>query len=190
MRLTVRALRVARELDSEATYIITLGQPWAEYMARRDYEYSPINFADALIRADLGLGAIGLELAVGYEKDASFSRNHLEISEMLDRYALLGVPLHVALAAPSGWSADEKASGGWSFGGGTWHGGWSEATQAEWLEQTMRLVACKPYVQEVSWGNFSDAAPHEFALAGLAKVDGRPKPALERVLEFRRAHLR
>ncbi len=190
VRMTVRALRVARELDSEATYVITLGQPWAEYMSRRDFEYSPLNFADALIRADLGLGAIGLELAMGYDKDASYSRNHMEMSDMLDRYAMLGVPLHVALAAPSGWTLDDKASSGWSFGGGTWHGGWTEQTQAEWLDLALRLVACKPYVQEVSWSTFSDAAPHEFARAGLLRADGTAKPALDRVLEFRHAHLR
>ena len=190
VRLTVRALRVAREMDAEATYLVTLGQPWAEYMARRDYEYSPLNFADALIRADLGLGAIGLELAMGYEKDASYSRDLLEISEMLDRYAMLGVPLHVSLAAPSGWSADDMASSGWSYGWGTWHGGWNEQTHADWLEQTIRLVTCKPYVQEVSCGHFSDAAPHEFALGGLVRADGSAKPALERVLRLRKEHLR
>ncbi len=189
IRLTVRALRVARELDHEATYLITLGQPWAEYMARRDYEYSPINFADALIRADLGLGALGLEMAMGYEKDASYCRDLLEISEMLDRYAVLGVPLHVSLAAPSGWSADDKASSGWSYGWGMWRDSWNEQTHADWLEQALRLVTCKPFVQEVSCSHFSDAAPHEFALAGLIRADGTPKPALERVLRLRGEHL-
>ncbi len=190
VRMTVRALRTARDLDPEATYLITLVQPWAEYMARRDYEYSPLNFADALIRADLGLGAIGVEIVMGYDKDASYCRDHLEISEMLDRYAVLGVPLHVSLAVPSGWGADEKASSGWSFGGGRWHGEWSEQTQADWLEQTIRLVAAKPYVQEIDLSHFSDAAPHEFALAGLVRTDGTPKPALERVMSFRQHHLR
>lgn len=190
VRLTVRALRVAREADNEATYLVTLGQPWAEYMARKDYEYSPLNFADALIRADLGLGAIGLEMAMGYEKDASYCRDLLEISEMLDRYAMLGVPLHVSLAAPSGWSSDDMASSGWAFGWGNWRGHWNEQTHADWLDQTIRLVTCKPYVQEVACSHFSDAAPHEFALAGLVRADGTPKPALERVLRLRKAHLR
>ena len=190
VRLTVRALRVAREMDNEATLIMTLGQPWAEYMARRDYEYSPLNFADALVRADLGLAAIGLELAMGYEKDASYCRDLLELSEVLDRYAMLGVPLHVSLAAPSGSHDDSMATSGWSFGWGNWRGGWNEQTHADWLEQTIRLAACKPFVQEVSCCHYSDAAPHEFALGGLVRADGTPKEALERVLRLREEHLR
>jgi hypothetical protein len=188
--LTVRSLRVARDIDPEATYVVTLGQPWAEYMARQDYHYSPLHFADALVRADLGLGAIGLEIAMGYEKDASYCRDQMDISELLDHYAMLGMPLHVELAAPSAWSADEKASSGWSFGGGAWHQQWNEQTQADWLDQTLRLAASKPFVQGVSLSHFSDAAQHEFALAGLVRADDSPKPALDRILQFRHEHLR
>jgi hypothetical protein len=58
------------------------------------------------------------------------------------------------------------------------------------LEQAIRLVTCKPYVQEVGCSHYSDGAPHEFALAGLVRADGTPKPALERVLRLRQDHLR
>lgn len=190
IRLTVRALRVAKEMDHEAVYMVTLGQPWAEYMARREYQYSPLHFADALTRADLGLGALGLELAMGYLDDGSYCRDLLEVSELLDRYSMLGLPLHVALAAPSGGGSDDLASSGWSFGGGSWRGGWTEQTQADWLDESLRIVASKPLVQEVSWGHFSDAGSHEFPLAGLVRSDGTPKLALDRVLRFRQEHLR
>ncbi|MBI3467675.1 MAG: endo-1,4-beta-xylanase [Planctomycetes bacterium] len=190
IRLTVRALRVAREMDPEAVYLVTVGQPWAEYMARREYQYAPIHFADALMRADLGLGALGLELAMGYVEDGSYCRDLLEISDLLDRYSMLGLPLHVALAAPSGTGSDDLASSGWSFGGGSWRGGWSEQTQADWIAEALPIVASKPLVQEIGWGHFSDAAHHEFPLAGLVRSDGTAKPALERVLQFRQEHLR
>ncbi len=190
LRLTVRALRVARERDAEAGFLITLGQPWAEYMARREYQYSPLHFADALVRADLGLNALGLELAFGYEQGGSFCRDLLDVSALLDHYAMLGVPLHVSIAAPSAQGLDEQATTSWQFGGGSWHGGWTEDTQADWIDAVLRLTACKPYVQAVRYAHFSDAARHELPLAGLVRGDGTPKPALERVIAFHKQHLR
>jgi hypothetical protein len=190
VRLTVRALRVARELDPEALFLVTLGQPWAEYMARREHQYSPLHFADALIRADLGLGAVGLEVAMGYDKDASYCRDHLELSELIDRYSLLGVPIHVSLAVPSGTDHDPKAWPEWKLGGGSWHNAWSEQVQADWLARTLHVVGCKPMVQEACLSHFSDSVEHEFPLSGLLRFDGTPKPALQRIGEFRSEHLK
>jgi hypothetical protein len=41
----------------------------------------------------------------------------------------------------------------------------------------------------VCLSHFSDAAQHEFALAGLLRAGGTAKPALDRILQFRHEHL-
>jgi hypothetical protein len=190
LRLTVRALRVARQADSEASLVVTLSQPWAEYMARTEYEYSPLHFADALLRADLGLTAIGLELIHGFERGASWSRDLLDVSALLDQYAALGVPLRVILAAPSAQEPDALARTDIEQRAGTWHGPWTQSQQADWADRVARLTTCKPYVQETTWSHFCDAEPHEFPNAGLVGADGTPKPALARLTTLRREHLR
>lgn len=190
LRLTVRALRVARQTDPEASFFVTLSQPWAEYMARAEYEYSPLHFGDALLRADLGLTALGLEVVHGYERVASWNRDLLDLSALLDQYAVLGVPLRVALAAPSARKPDPKARTDIEHRPGESHGPWTEDRQADWAEQVVQITACKPYVQELTWSHFSDGEPHEFPNAGLIAEDGKPKPSLARLRAFRQAHLR
>jgi hypothetical protein len=42
----------------------------------------------------------------------------------------------------------------------------------------------------VQWAHLSDAQSHQFPHAGLLDADGRPRPALDRLLRLREEHLR
>ena len=55
IRRTIRARRSCCSID----------QPWGAFMSRQEYDLSPLHFADALVRAELGLSGIGLEINVG-----------------------------------------------------------------------------------------------------------------------------
>ena len=80
-------------------------QPWAEYLASEQLDLAPLHFADALVRADLGLSGLGLEINVGYHPGGSPHRGPLAFSRLIDTWSLLELPLLVALTLPS--SADE-----------------------------------------------------------------------------------
>ena len=37
---------------------------------------------------------------------------------------------------------------------GTWHGGWNEHTQADWLEMFYTVAAARPEIQALTWWDF------------------------------------
>ncbi len=100
LRLAVRAVEIIRSLDPQTPVIVSLDQPWAESMCRRDTELNPLQFADALVRSDLGLAGIGMEINVGVTAQATLRRDLLEFNNQLDMWSSLGLPLLVSIAIP------------------------------------------------------------------------------------------
>ena len=49
-------IELVRSLDPDTPALVSFDQPWAEYMRQRESDFPPLHFADALVRADLGLG--------------------------------------------------------------------------------------------------------------------------------------
>jgi hypothetical protein len=189
--LTYRLAEAARQADPSIELVLSVAQPWGEYMATQDYNHSPFIFADTLIRSGLNnLAALDIELVMGVTPRGSYARDVLEASRLLDLYALLGVPLRVTLAYPAAESADPKADPEMQFDSGRWHGGFSAAIQAEWAAAFGSLALCKPFVQAVQWSHLSDAQPHQYPHAGLVDARGHVRPALERLTRLRELHLR
>ncbi len=188
--LTYRLAESARHVDSSLELVVGIAQPWGEYLALSECVHSPFIFADTLIRAGLNLSALDIELVMGVTPRGSYCRDLLEVSRMLDLYALLGVPLRVTLGYPSSADADADADPDLRVEGGRWGNGFTNEAQAAWAAEVTALVLCKPYVQGVQWVHFRDAEPHQFPHCGV--VDGRDqvKPALQKLRELRETHLK
>jgi len=190
LRLTVKILEVARQIDPDALFVIRIDQPWGRYVSGRTDQLSPLDFADALLRADLGLGGVDLELAVGYQPDGVVPRDLMEVSRLLDRWSMLGVPLQLTLAFPSSEAPDPHAARKVVTPSGIWRRAWDEQAQADWLAELVPLTLAKPSIQAISWAHFSDAEDHNWPHAGLLRSDGTPKPAFDELVRIRREHLR
>jgi hypothetical protein len=204
LQLTWRLAEAARQAVPDIELVVGIAQPWGEYKAQAERNHSPFIFADTLIRSGLNLAALDLEVIMGVEPRGSYCRDLLEVSRLLDLYALLGVSLQVTLGYPSGGQPDLEADPEIRVGGGAWTPGrrdpppssaaardtFSGATQADWAASFAALSLCKPYVQGVQWAHLSDAEPHQFPHCGLVERSGSPKPALERLRELRKEHLR
>lgn len=186
--LVARALEVARQADEEIQLTIRVDQPWGDYQARGQHRLSPHQFVDALIRSGIGLSGVNLELSVGYRPRGSGSRDLLETSRLIDQWAELGVPLFVTLAFPSDASADALAHRDIEVDSPNWKHGWSEQTQAEWIDSHLPLLMAKQSVNGIFWSHFSDDVPHYFPNAGLLNSAGAPKPALEKFAANRRVY--
>ena len=102
LQLAGRVIETIRTVDSQAPVLVSFDQPWAEYMSRRDAELSPLQFAEALVRSDLGIAGIGLEINLGTAPHATLPRDLFEFSNHLDTWGTLGLPLLLSLRAPSG----------------------------------------------------------------------------------------
>jgi hypothetical protein len=101
------------------------------------------------------------------------------------------VPLQVTMGYPSADATDSHADAAQAVaGGGHWREGFSPEMQAHWAEAFAALALCKPAVRGVQWVHLLDSAPHQFPNCGLADADDVVKPALQRLRDLRRTHLR
>src|SRR5207245_4603907 len=110
--------------------------------------------------------AIAVAIRMGVSPRGSSWRGLLEISRLLDSYAVLSSPVQVTMACPSSASADPKADPDLRPGAGQWHGGFTPAAQADWAETFAALALCKPFVSGVYWAHFGDATGHRFPHCG------------------------
>ncbi|VTR98736.1 endo-1,4-beta-xylanase [Tuwongella immobilis] len=186
VRLTARVVEAAMNIDPDLQLVLGIAQPWGDYMTSEDHTYSPFVFADTLLRAGLQLSALELEWLMGCSPRGSFCRDLLEASRQLDLFALLGVPLQVALSYPSSRAIDPNADPHQQLAGaGYWHTGFTPDVQAEWAYHFSALALAKPAVWGVTWDHLCDSEPHLTPHGGLLDMQNRPKPALARLKQVR-----
>jgi hypothetical protein len=186
LRLVVEAVDRVRSLDGRTPLVVSFQQPWGEAIARQDQELTPLYFADTLLRGELGLSGIGIELAYGYWPGGTLPRDPLEVSRQLDRWEQLGAPLMVIVAAPSSSAPDPLASHPARPLPDLQEGGLTPAWQQKLASWLLPLLLAKPLVQAIVWDPWQDDAPHELAHGGLWDAAGQPKPALHTWAELRR----
>ena len=95
LQLAARMVRLVRSLDGDTPALVSLDQPWSEYMDRREVDFPPLHFADALVRAGVDLSGLVLEVNLGYRPGCTLPRTPLEFSRHLDYWSLLGLPLYL-----------------------------------------------------------------------------------------------
>lgn len=188
LQVAVRAITTVRELDPQTPLIITFDQPWAEYLASERLDLAPLHFADALVRADLGLSGLGLEINVGYHPGATIHRSPLAYSRLIDIWSLLELPILIKLTVPSSAADDPTANRKFHVfrADGSQV---SPQTQRVWIERHVPLLLAKNCVQVILWNQLSDAAPHEFPHGGLFDAQGKAKPALQALRKIRQNYL-
>ncbi|MBL8850040.1 MAG: endo-1,4-beta-xylanase, partial [Planctomycetaceae bacterium] len=90
LALAARALEAARRTDSDSQLFIRVDQPWSEYQARGQHRLSAFQFVDALVRSNVGLHGVNLEIAMGYRPRGSLLRDRLSLSRLVDVWSQLG----------------------------------------------------------------------------------------------------
>jgi Glycosyl hydrolase family 10 len=188
LQIAAQAITKVREVDPTTPVIASFDQPWAEYLATEQLDLAPLHFADALVRADLGLAGLGIEINVGYHPGATPHRTPLAYSRLIDTWSLLELPLVVALTLPSSAEKDplagEKAQVLASEGSDV-----TPATQSQWIERYVPLLLAKSPVQVILWNQLTDAAPHHFPHGGLFDAQNKPKPAMAALKKIRQREL-
>ena len=178
IRITARAVQVAHQADPSAQLTIGIDRPWAEWMGSSHFQLGPLHLCDYLLRADLGLSGVAIEIAPGFSSPGSHMRDLFELSKLLDLYSLLNVPLHVWMALPSGTGPDPNAEPLVKVEPLQWPAPLDESLQAAWGAKWIALAVSKPFVRTVSWLQLSDAFPHLYPNSGLLRPDQTAKPLL------------
>ena len=189
--LTVRLAEAARQVDPGLELIVGIAQPWGEYMALQDHTHSPFIFADTLIRSGMNLAGLDVELVLGVSPRGSYCRDPLEVSRLIDLYALLGraAARDARLSLRRGYRCPRRpgACGDRGLAGAAVSRRKCRRTGP--IRTSAWRCASRPSAA-VTWTHFLDGAPHQFPACGLVDAKGKPKPALARVQELREKHLR
>jgi hypothetical protein len=186
IRIAARAIQVARQADPSAQFTIGVERPWAEWLGTTPFQLGPLHLADYLVRADIGLAGIVLEIAPGYSAPGSHIRDLFDFSRLLDLYSLLNLPLHISLVMPSSAEPDPQADPAVRVEAGQWPTLPDEMSQANWAAKWIALAVAKPFVRSVVWLQSSDASPHLYPHGGLFRKDQTAKPLFSWLRSFRR----
>lgn len=178
LALVARSLEAAIRTDSDSQFFIRISQPWGEYQRYGQHRLSPFQFVDALIRSNLGLTGISLDINAGYSGEVCYMRDMLSISRLIDLWSMLGIQIHVNLACPSDDNPDPQADPAITVENHAWRTPWTEESQAEWMERIISLLIAKPCVTGIFLDQFSDAQPHRYPHAGLVRADATSKAML------------
>ncbi len=187
LQLVAQVLELVKKIDPRTPTVVSFDQPWGEYLSDHDEDLAPVHYADALVRAGLGISGFGLELNVGYQPGGSAVRPTFEVGRLLDQWSVWGLPLMLTITAPSDYSQDPNAKKGIEtlFQEGDVSGDLDY--QQQWASSILPLLIARSTVQIVLWNQLSDAVPHEFPHGGLFDQKDQPKPTLDLMRDLRKS---
>jgi Glycosyl hydrolase family 10 len=191
LKMSVALIETVRHADDRTPVLLTIDQPWSEYLGTERDGISPLHFADALIRADLGLSGLALQLDFDTWPDGTFPRDPIEISRMIDRWGMLGLPLMIVVTHPTSIGSRpiaplkkgqiESVSG--------WSPGVSDGVQGIGSESVLRMLLAKPTIHAVIWNQMSDQTANALPNAGLWDCHGKAKSLLNAAAKLRQTFL-
>lgn len=91
LRLAARLLEAAHEIDPEGSWNYRLQQPYGEYLRDDQNSYSPLVFADTLLRSGHELAAISLDL------HSSDPRDSLDFLQLMENFEAILPKLEIEL---------------------------------------------------------------------------------------------
>ncbi len=201
LHLSVGVIQAVRRADPKTPVIVTIDSPWAEYLGQRADGISPLHFADALVRADLGLSGLGLEINLNYWPHGSLPRDLVDISDLIDHWNILGLPLLVQLTTPCSLVPDPRCSSksaivsNWEYPRESLEGGNGSNDADNRIRQpvngleSLQMLLAKTNVHGIIWNQFTDEGEHVYANAGLVDCCGRRKAILEALIRLRQLHV-
>ncbi len=181
VNLAITAIETIHELDPSTPVFLCLDQPWGEYLRRRPSKFPPLLLAQSLVRSNLPLSGIHLELGFGYYP-GTLRRDLIQVIRCFDYWSILELPLLVTLHLPSSSEANEVAL----ISGRRVQPGASRDAQARWAADLLEVLLSRPYIHGVFWGKLTDRDPGDYPHSGLYDVEGRAKPAVEALRSVRR----
>jgi hypothetical protein len=206
LHLAVGVIQTVRRLDPKTPVILSIDTPWAEFLAQRSDGISPLHFADALIRADLGLSGLGLEINLNCWPNGSLPRDLVDVSDLIDHWNILGLPLMAIVTNPSTLQHDAAAISKsqivstWKYPKQDPLGDSREDFDKTVLAQPndrlpangmeiVQMLMAKNTVHGIIWNQASDKTEHPFPNAGLIGPNGKQRALLDGLARLRQLHV-
>ena len=169
---------IARQTRQGSRTMLELVQPFGEHCAVRRQSIPPLTFVDRVIQEGIRVDCIGLQLLFGQKDAGRSSRDLMQISDIIDRYLVLEMPVVISAFGVPNRQVDED--------GGFWHKPWSSDAQSRWMSRVFAMAMSKPFVETLIWTDLYDHARSVLPAAGLVSDSGHPKPVLKRLVNTRR----
>ncbi|MCL2572274.1 MAG: endo-1,4-beta-xylanase [Defluviitaleaceae bacterium] len=164
IELTRVCCSALREANGNATSIVNICLPFAEYVAGRYNCYGALPerlmssraYIATLVEKDIDFDVVGIQLYFP-------ARDMVAVDRMLDVFKAFGKPVHITEMGVNGGTrgkgAGTSSSSTWAYqqlsmSEGLWHNGWNEVTQADWMEQFYTLCAAREEIKALTWWDF------------------------------------
>ncbi len=171
LHLAVGVIQTVRRSDPKTPVVLSIDAPWAEYLGQKSDGISPLHFADALIRADLGLSGLGLELNLNYWPGGSMPRDLVDISDLIDHWNILGLPLLAHVSSPCHLNPDSLATSksnivsNWRYPTNAW---WDQSQMSD--SGSIDLPAADQVVQNIVSSGASRSSRDRIPVNGLEVI--------------------
>jgi len=190
MDLTRMATMLVRKLHPPGRILVEIRQPFGEYYATNQRSIPPSMYADLIVQGGIDFDSLSLQLLMGQAVTGQYTRDLMQISNLLDHFGGFGKSLHVTIAAPSqpvtqvmiATPEDEQLV---DPNCGHWRKPWSPQVQSHWLEALFQLIISRPFVESIAWHQLMDHPAIELPLSGLVSEDFQAKNAFRRLVTFR-----
>ena len=186
LHLVAQALNAVRQIDPRTPTVVSFDQPWADYLAHQKEDLAPLHYADALVRADLGISGFGLDINAGFSPTGSGHRPTFEMGRLLDQWSTWGLPLMLNLSTASSTGDDPQAKATDQIELANTQ---ADDPQRDWAASVLPLLLARNTVQVILWNQLDDSVPHEFPNAGLFDAEQQAKLTLGLMRDLRKSCL-
>ena len=122
------------------------------------------------------------------------ARDMVAVHKLLNVFVKLGKKIHITEMGVNGGlrNATAGAAGStWSqldMSEGTWHGGWNERTQADWLEMFYTIAAAHEEIEALTWWDFIE--PSFSGNGAFLYEDENPREMFFRLKEWKKQYIK
>ncbi len=186
LEITRAANMAVKGINPRAFKIVEIDDPWGQYYANTQYSIAPTAYMDMLIQSGVSFDAFALKMRFGKDQSGMYIRDLMQISGILDYFALMGKPLFITGVEIPSQQGDGPFDG---MVAGIWHRSWDNRRQALWLEQFCITALGRPTVEAVIYGNLADRPDSAIAHSGLLTETLEPKDSYRVLRKLRESVL-
>lgn len=193
--LTGVCCEALKEADPNAVSVVNVCLPFAEYVAGRyncygslpEHLNSPLAYLKKVCEKEIPFDVVGIQLYFP-------ARDMVAVHKLLNVFAKLGKKIHITEMGVNGGlrnAAAGAAGSTWSqldMSEGTWHGGWNERTQADWLEMFYTIAAAHEEIEALTWWDFIE--PSFSGNGAFLYEDENPREMFFRLKEWKKQYIK
>ncbi|MGP1271756.1 MAG: endo-1,4-beta-xylanase [Phycisphaerales bacterium] len=171
MDLTRMTMLQARKLHPQGKIQIEVVHPFSAEPGHRPRALPGALYAEMVQQAGIGVDAWGIRLELDRPRPGEIGRDLMQLSAVVDRYALLDRPLAITATSPAREPGAPAPT----------------EDDSQWIRRALELIASKPSVVSLTWQERELPPGAKGPVPGsIIDGSGQPRPAIRAISELRR----